>query len=218
VILDREALQAIGEKIRIAFDAKDAVRERVLTLSREMIRNSANAIRAIHRQEYAEARTLMEATAGLLTEIEQACPNHPDVYWAGFVQDAQKEYAESRITYALIRHEPLPDPDALGVGYAAYLNGMGEAVGEMRRHVLDQIRTRGAALSEALLQAMDDIYYLLVSMDYPAAISGGLRRTADVTRSIIEKTRGDLTGALRSQQLEEVLLRVEETLKARKEG
>ena len=113
---------------------------------------------------------------------------------------------------ALVRHEPLPDPDALRVPYSAYLNGMGEAVGELRRHVLDQIRTRGAALSESILQAMDDIYYVLVSMDYPAAISGGLKRTADVTRSIIEKTRGDLTSALRSQQLEEVIRTLEARL------
>lgn len=212
--MDRTRLQAIGEKIRTAFDAKDLAREQGLTLSREMIRNSANAIRAIHRQEYDEALTLMDQTAALQTQIDEVLKDHLDVYWAGFVHDAQKEYAESRLTYALVRHEPLPDPDDLHVPYSAYLNGMGEAVGEMRRHVLDQIRTRGAALSESILLAMDDIYYLLVSMDYPAAISGGLKRTADVTRSIIEKTRGDLTSALRSQQLEEAMRSLEIQLKS----
>jgi translin len=211
--LDRKVLQHIGDKIRVQFDAKDGAREQSLTLSREVIRNSANAIRAVHRQELDEALSLMEETARLLTRINEVLTEHLDVYWAGFVHDAQKEYAESRITYALITHTTLPDPDTLGVCYSAYLNGMGEAVGEMRRHILDQIRTKGAVLSENILLAMDDIYYLLVSMDYPAAISGGLRRTADVTRSIIERTRGDLTTALRSQQLEDAMGRLEEKLK-----
>ncbi len=211
--MDTKALNTIGDKIRAAFDAKDIAREDALSLSREMIRNSANAIRSIHREEYAEALSLMEKTASLLSRINEVLAEQPDVYWAGFVHDAQKEYAESRLTYALIHGDPLPDPDDLGVSYAAYLNGMGEAVGELRRHILDQIRTREAGWGEAMLSAMDDIYYLLVSMDYPAAISGGLRRTADVTRSILEKTRGDLTGALRSQHLEEAMSRLEERLK-----
>jgi len=211
--LDRKVLQQIGDKVRAQFDAKDGAREQSLSLSREVIRNSANAIRAVHRQEYEEALSLMEETARILVRINEVLAEHPDVYWAGFVHDAQKEYAESRITYALITHTALPDPDDLGVNYSAYLNGMGEAVGEMRRHILDQIRTKGAVLSEDILLAMDDIYYLLVSMDYPAAISGGLRRTADVTRSIIERTRGDLTTALRSQQLEDAMGRLEGKLK-----
>jgi len=211
--LNRKVLQAIGEKIRASFDAKDVAREHALALSREVIRNSANAIRAIHRQEYEDALSLMGKTASLLSQIEEALAEHPDVYWAGFVHDAQKEYAEARLTYALIHRDPLPDPDDLGVCYAAYLNGLGEAVGELRRHILDEIRTRGAGWGEEMLSAMDDIYYLLVSMDYPSAISGGLKRTADVTRSIIEKTRGDLTAAVRSQQLEEAMGRLEERLK-----
>jgi len=212
--VDRKVLQEIGEKIRAAFDAKDAAREEALPLSREVIRNSANAIRAIHREEYEEARALMDKSAGLLSQIDRALTQHLDVYWAGFVHDAQKEHAEAHTTYALIRREPLPDPDALGVSYAAYLNGLAEAVGELRRHILDEIRNRGAGWGEEMLSAMDDIYYLLVSMDYPAAISGGLKRTTDVTRSIIEKTRGDLTAAIRSKQLEECMGRLEGRLKA----
>lgn len=204
-----EELSAICQKIRDNFDTKDAARERGLTISREMIRNSANAIRAVHREEYKEAQALMEATAKLRDEAEQALKDHPDVRHAGFVHDAQKEYAESRQTYALIRGEPLPDPDDLRVGYAAYLNGLGEAVGELRRHALDRIRHNDMEWGEGILRAMDEVYYALSSFDYPPAISGGLKRTADVTRSLIERTRGDITNAVRQQRLETALADLE---------
>jgi translin len=207
-------LQGICEKIRQNFEAKDAARERGLVLCREVIRNSANAIRAVHRAEYEEALALMDQNASLLREADSALAEHPDVFYAGFVHDAQKEYAEARLTYALIRGEPLPDPDAIRVGYAAYLNGMGEAVGELRRHALDRIRDNDMHWGEALLSAMDEIYYAMVSFDYPTAISGGLKRTADVTRSLIERTRGDLTNAIRQQHLERALARIETLLKA----
>ena len=204
-----EELSAICQKIRDNFDTKDAARERGLTISREMIRNSANAIRAVHREEYEDAQALMEATAKLRDEAEQALKDHPDVRHAGFVHDAQKEYAESRQTYALIRGEPLPDPDDLRVGYAAYLNGLGEAVGELRRHALDRIRHNDMEWGEGILRAMDEVYYALSSFDYPPAISGGLKRTADVTRSLIERTRGDITNAVRQQRLEAGLAELE---------
>lgn len=211
--MQKQDLDAIGDKIRKVLDAKDAAREQGLPLSREVIRNSANAIRAVHRGEDDEALALMDKNAEILKQIDTVLAQHPDVYFAGFVHDAQKEYAEARATYALTHHLPLPDPDDVGVAYAAYLNGLGEAVGELRRHILDQIRTRGSAWGEETLNAMDDVYYLMASMDYPAAISGGLKRTADVTRSIIEKTRGDLTNAIRTMHLEEALSRLENRLK-----
>lgn len=205
-------LKEICDKIRVVFDAKDAARERGLTLAREVIRNSANAIRAIHRAEYEEAEGLMQASAGLLREATEALLDHPDVRYAGFLQDAQKEHAEARQTYALIRGEPLPDPDALGVEYAPYLNALGEAIGELRRHALDRIRHNDQGWGDALLALMDEIYYAMVSFDYPPAICGQLKRTADVTRSLIERTRGDLTNAMRQQRLETALADLETKL------
>lgn len=205
-------LKEICDKIRVVFDAKDAARERGLTLAREVIRNSANAIRAIHRAEYEEAEGLMQASAGLLREATEALADHPDVRYAGFLQDAQKEHAEARQTYALIRGEPLPDPDALGVEFAPYLNALGEAIGELRRHALDRIRHNDQGWGDALLALMDEIYYAMVSFDYPPAICGQLKRTADVTRSLIERTRGDLTNAMRQQRLETALADLETKL------
>ena len=210
--MDLPSLEKICGKIRANFDLKDAARERGLTLSREVIRNSANAIRSVHRGEYDAARALLAQNASLVADIDRQLGAHPDIYYAGFVHDAQKEYAEGLITLALIAHEPLPDPDEIKVGYAAYLGGLGEAVGELRRHILDQMRHQQEGWGEELLTAMDDIYCLLVSFDYPAAISAGLRRTTDVMRSIIEKTRGDLTNAIRQQHLEDEMRQIEARL------
>jgi translin len=207
-------LDAICERIRKDFDAKDAAREKALAHAREVIRNSANAIRAIHRAEYDDAKTLMGQSAALLAEVDAALKDHPDVYYAGFVHDSQKEHSEAHQTYALIRGEPLPSPDDLKVGYAAYLNGLGDTVGELRRHALDRVRHNDISWGENMLEIMDDIYYSMVSFDYPNAISGGLKRTADVVRSLIQRTRGDLTNAMRQQQLEAALARLEEKLKA----
>ena len=206
-------LKTICDKIRKEFDKKDSGREKGLTRSREVIRNSANAIRAVHRGEFDEAKALMEDSAKLLAEADEALKDHPDVYYAGFVQDAQKEHAEAHQTYSLIRGEPLPDPDDLKVGYAPYLNALGEAVGELRRYALDGIRRNDLGWGEGILANMDEIYYAMSSFDYPNAISRGLKRTADVTRSLIERTRGDITNAVRQQRLESALADIESRLK-----
>lgn len=147
----------------------------------------------------------MEEARSLLSEADQAMGQYPEVRYAGFFHDAAKEYAEARITHALVFSLPLPDPEELGVDPPAYLNGMGEAIGEIRRHILDLMRHGELQRSEELLDAMDDIFYLLIAMDYPDAITGGLRRTADVARSIMERTRGDLSTTLIQYKLKEAL-------------
>jgi translin len=207
--MDLTRLTKIGDKIRADFDAKDAAREKALALSREVIRNSANAIRAVHRGEFDDARKLLVVTGKMVAQARKLLRGHPEIYSAGFAQDAQKEYAEARLTLALIHREPVPDPDELKVDYAAYLNGLAEAVGELRRHVLDEMRKAEPTWGEELLTAMDDIYYLLVSFDYPSAITNNLKRTTDVTRSIIERTRGDMTSAQRQERLEKAMRRLE---------
>ncbi len=198
-------LDQIGERIRHNFEAKYAAREAALRLSREIIQSSATAIRAVHRSEFPEARARIERARAALEEAKTLLVDHPDIYHAGFVHDAAKEYAEASLTYAIIVDEPLPEPEALGVSYASYLNGLGEAVGELRRRLLDQLRHGEVERCERLLDAMDEVYSLLVTMDYPDAMTGGLRRTTDVTRGILEKTRGDFTAAARQRDLEVTL-------------
>ena len=199
------ALDIIGEKIRSALSAKHAARERALQLSREATRHSSNAIRAVHRGEQEPAEALLASARALLDDVEETLCAHEDVYHAGFVHDAQKEYVEGRVTLSLVAGHPIPDPDDLGVSYAAYLNGIGEAVGELRRYLLDAIRRGEEQRCEELLSAMDDIYSLLVTLDFPDALTGGLRRTTDNVRGILERTRGDLTMSIRQRELERKL-------------
>jgi len=198
-------LDSIANQIRQSFLAKDAARERALPLCREAIRHCSNAIRAVHRQEFEPATGLLQSARSLLDEVEQAVAEHSELGYTGFVRDAQKEFAEGSIVLALITGKQLPDPGELGVGSAAYLNGLGEAVGELRRYLLDSMRRGDLSRGEEFLSAMDDIYSTLVTMDFPDAITGGLRRTTDMVRGVLERTRSDLTLAIRQKELEERL-------------
>ena len=180
-------------------------REKALSSSRKAIRSSANAIRAIHRGDTEQAEVLMKEARTALDEGEGAVEGHPDVRWAGFLHDAQKEYAEARLTQAVTDGAELPSPDELGVTMAAYLNGMAETIGECRRKVLDLLRQGESDEAERLLRTMDDFYYVLVTVDYPDAITGQLRRWTDVARGIIERTRGDLSLSMVQRDLREAL-------------
>lgn len=200
-------LGELSADIQRRFDEKMAAREAALPAARQAIRDSANAIRAIHRGDDAEADRLLDEAAEALRRGEHAVAEHPDVRYAGFLHDAQKEYAEARLTKVVLRGGEVPAPEHVGVTPAAYLNGMAEAIGECRRAVLDLLREGDVARAEEVLQAMDDMYYVLVSMDYPDAITGNLRRTTDVARSIIEKTRGDLSVSLVQRDLRDALER-----------
>ncbi len=211
-------LEEIAEIIRASFDEKYAAREKGLSLSREIIRNSANTIRAVHRGEFELAENLLRKAEQALREADTALAAHKDAYYAGYVQDAQKEYAEANITLSIIAGRGIPAPENLAVGYAPYLNGMGETIGELRRHVLDMLRVGKLQRCEEILRTMDDMYSILVTMDYPDGMTGGLRRTTDVARGILEKTRGDLTASIGQRQLEDTVRSFERKLLEQKQS
>ena len=202
-------LDQIADRIRANFAAKNSARDTALERSRTLIRHCANAIRASHRNERDTAHEHIAAAKEIVDAIRADLAPYPDLYHAGYTQDALKEFAEANIVYALVGSEPLPEPEAIGVEYAAYLNGLGEAAGELRRRCLDIIRHDHTEEAERLLEAMDDIYSLLVTVDYPDAITGGLRRTTDMVRGVTERTRGDITTSLRQYRLQEALKRFE---------
>jgi translin len=198
-------LDRLAADLHRRFDETTAARERALPAARRSIRASANAIRAIHRLEFDRARELIEASRAALQDGLDAVRDHPAVRSAGYLQDAQKEYAEANITLAVVTGGELPTPETLAVEDAPYLNGMAEAIGEARRRVLDILRTGAVDEGERLLGAMEDMYGVLVTMDYPDAITLNLRRTTDVARSLIEKTRGDLSIAFVQRDLHDAL-------------
>jgi len=195
-------LESIADQIRLGFSVKDAAREKILPLCREVIRHCSQAIRAIHRQEFELAKELLGVARNLLNEVFQAVASCSELGYADFVREAQKEFAEGSITLALVIGKQLPSPDELGIAAAAYLNGLGEAVGELRRYLLDGMRQGDLSRGEELLAAMDDIYSVLVTMDFPDAITSGLRRTTDIVRGVLEKTRSDLTLVIQQKNLE----------------
>ena len=207
-----DKLDAIGEQIRQHLEKKNAARDAALAQSRTLIRHCATAIRSIHRNEREAAKEHIASASELSTTLQRDLSNYPDLYYAGYTQDALKEYAEASICYALIGGEALPHPDELGVEAAAYLGGLGDTVGELRRRVLDLLRHDEMDEAERLLSIMDDIYGLLVTIDFPKAITGNLRRVNDMVRGVTERTRGDLTTSFQQRELRSAMRAVEHKL------
>ncbi len=201
-----ENIKEIGEKIHQEFEVRTRERDQALLQARRLTRHCANAIRAVHRGEDEEAQEHLRQAQELAATLKANLANlFPELYFAGYTQDAIKEYAEASITYALVHDQPLPLPDQLGIEYATYLNGLAEVPGELRRRCLDILRQGYSKEAERLLACMDEIYALLVTIDYPDAITNGLRRQTDLVRGIVERTRGDLTVSLREDQLRDRL-------------
>lgn len=197
-----EDLQNIAAKLRPYFAAEDEAREKALRSCRQVIRYSGDAIRAVHRQDHGKAEQLLESAHELLRELSDDLSRHGKLLHSGFIHDAQKEFAEACITLALIAGKDLPKPKGLGVSGAAYLDGLGESVGELRRYILDSLRRDDFSRCEELLTIMAEIYGILMTMDFPELLAHGLRRTTDAVRGIVERTRGDLTVSLRQKNLE----------------
>ena len=206
----KNELHAIADCASQEFATTHVDREQGLRLSREIVRNSANSIRATHRGEFDQARKLLNTVAELAGEAIALRKQQPRVYYGGYIEDALKEFTEAAVTLALIESRPMPTADELGIGAAPYLGGLADTVGEMRRFILDALRTDDFSRCEELLDVMDEIYTVLVTMDYPDAVTRGLRRSTDMVRGILERTRGDLTVALRQRRLEERLAEARE--------
>jgi len=197
-----DKLDGFAEDIRATLSARDAAREKLLPLCRDAIRNCSNAIRAIHRQEMDEAKVQLKSARDLISEAEKIVTAESDLSRMNIVRDAQKEYVEGNVVLALVNGKQPPGPEELGVEPVAYLHGLGDAVGELRRYLLDNMRRGDLSRGEEFLTAMDDIYNILITMDFPDALTGGLRRATDMVRGVLERTRSDLTLTIRQDELE----------------
>jgi translin len=207
-----EKLDKIADQIREYFDACTAARDQALAQARALTRACSQAIRAVHRDEDNAMNEHLDEARQLAESLRSGLKHHPNLYYAGYTQDALKEFVEASVTCALIKNQPLLDPSELNVEYNTYLNGIAEVIGELRRRSLDILRHGYSTEAERLLTCMDDIYSILVTMDYPDAITNGLRRQTDVARSIIERTRGDMTFSLRGEHLERAIRRLSEQI------
>ena len=207
-----EKLETIVEQIRDEFEAKNAVRDEALQRSRALIRHCANAIRAAHRGDFDESEALLTTAAEAAYELTAGVAAYPDLYHAGYTQDALKEYVEAQVVHAFIRDGALPTPADLSVEAPAYLKGLAEAASEMRRHALDLMRQNRLERAEQMLAIMDEVYSQLTTVDFPDAITGGLRRTTDMLRGVVQRTRGDLTTAFRQEMMRQALREFEERI------
>ena len=187
-----------------------SARDTAVNTSRQIVRSSANAIRALHRGE--DATALLAEARQLLDQVVAETRPYPTVYWAGYTQDAMKEYAEAAITRALLSRDEVPSAESIGVEDTAWLNGLAEAASELRRDTLDALRADDTDQAEYLLSTMDQIYGVLVTIDFPDSITGGLRRTTDQFRGVLERTRGDVTMSVRQARLERALREAESKL------
>ncbi len=198
-------LESIAEGIRQHFDVRTSRRDEALKQARQLTRACSLAIRAVHRDDKEAMDASLSEAQSLADNLRAQLKEYPDLFYAGYTQDSLKEFVEANVTCALIQNQPLQTPEQLGVEDATYLNGLAEVVGELRRRTLDILRSGYSQEAERLLGHMDEIYSVLVTMDYPDAITNGLRRQTDLARGIIEKTRGDVTFSLRGQQLTEAI-------------
>jgi translin len=202
-------LDTIGREILERLEAKNARREKVLAVSRHLVQHAARAIHAILREDWGAVDGILAEADRLNEEMNTAAAGEPDLMAAGYTLDAQKEYAEAHLTRALVSGGDLPPPEALGVADPAWLNGLGEAVGELRRRALDLIRRGRIEDAEDVLDQMSEAYVFLSTVDFPRALTRDLKRTNDMVRGVTERTRGDLTIAVRQEQLKAALDRFE---------
>jgi translin len=207
-----EKLESIVNGIRAAFESKNAARDAALQRSRTLIRDCANAIRATHRGDWGDAEELLAMAGEVACALAVDLEPYPDLYYAGYTQDALKEYVEAQVVHAFIRNGALPTPGDLEVEPAAYLKGLAEAASEMRRHALDLMRHNRLERAEEIMGIMDDVYSQLMTVDFPDAITDGLRRTTDMLRGVVERTRGDLTTAMRQEMMQQALREFEERI------
>jgi translin len=205
-------LEKIAEQIRLNFELRTSVRDEALKQARQLTRACSLAIRAVHRNDLDIMEMNLTEARTLADKLRNDLKDHPDLYYAGYSQDSLKEFVEANVTCALIQNQALHTPEELGVEYATYLNGLSEVVGELRRRILDILRSGYSQEAERLLNHMDDIYSVLVTMDYPDAITNGLRRQTDLVRGLIEKTRGDVTFSLRGEDLTQAISRLSKLL------
>jgi translin len=205
-------LDTIIERIRATFTERNAARDLTLGRSRELIRFCSLTIRAVHREEFAEAEQLLNTAKQAAAAMKADIAAHPELYYTGYTQDSLKELTEACCVFAIVQHRPIPTPEEIEIDEAAYLNGLAEAASELRRRALDLIRRDRVDEAERMLTAMDDIYAQLVTIDFPDALTGGLRRTTDTLRAVLERTRGDLTTTLQQEKLQKALQEMEKRL------
>ncbi len=184
-------LDGIIEKIENHIGEKEKVREDALKASRDIIIFCRKGIQQLHRNQMEEAESYMKQASSRLAQLYEITMGHADVFHTGFVENAAQEYVEIQCLYNIMKGVDLPDPDAIQTTYSAYLLGLCDVVGELRRGALDFMLEGNTQKANEYLGYMDRIYDAIMSFDYPSALVP-IKKKQDMVRSLIEKTRGEL--------------------------
>ncbi len=203
----RGQLDAVVASIDDALAAANRAREAALPACRRAIRAAGSSIRAVHGLDPARAAALAAECEGAIREAQDVLSPFPALAQAGYLHDAEKEFVEALAVAALVSDERVPGPGDLRVSPTAWMRGLAEAASELRRHLLDRMREGDLDRGEALLDRMDDVYGALVVVDYPDAVTNGLRRTLDSLRAVLERSRGDVTTTVLQARLQQAIER-----------
>ena len=196
-----EELNKIIEEIIKRFEKKDKIRERSLKLTRQAVRLSGEAIKAIHRGQSDVAESKLSDVRKILQETMEIVSDHLTPFHTRILETAQQEYVEASLLDAIVNNKKIHSPEELGVSDLSFLLGLGDVVGELRRYILDSIRSGSISEAERIFEVMDSIYYSLMSIDFPKGLIPNLRRKVDTARILLEKTHGELTGVLHREKL-----------------
>lgn len=194
-------LDNIVNKIEKSIDDKELIREKALRFSRDIIINCRKAIQYIHQGLNQEADENIKKASAKLAELYDTTKNFPEIYHNGFVENAAQELVEALCFYNIMQGKDLPDPDEIQTTYSSYLMGLCDLVGELRRTVLDSIRSGEQKNADEYLKMMEDIYDVIIRFDYPSGLVP-IKKKQDMVRGLIEKTRGELAVASCERRIE----------------
>ena len=204
-------IEGIIDEISAVLDEKDALREEALRLTREVVRLSGDTVKAVHRGDFETARKRLAEAGRIVEELRKKLSAHPDLYYTGYVQSAHQEYVEATLLLKYVTGEPFPAPSELGVPEADYALGIGDFIGELRRHFLRLLIDGDVEKAERVYGDMEEVYNALMRLEYPKGLVN-VRVKQDQARGIVERTLEDLTRAKLSKALEERLGKVLDAL------
>jgi translin len=206
-------LKTLLKNIKKELTQKEKLREEAQEKMRKITSLSKQAILRSHQKRQGEAKENIAKAKKLIEELQAQAKDYPSIVYGGMFSAALQEYSEANILVTLIEENRFITPEELNVPPVDYVLGLADVIGEYRRLALDALREGDVQKGEQCLQTMDEIHIELLALDEAYMLVPGLRRKSDVSRRIIEATRGDITQEVRRKALEDYLRRFEESQK-----
>jgi len=204
----RNFLKRVQEEVK----RKEEVRQEVQLAMRSATKLSKMAILMVHQRRFDQAEKMIKEARDLFSKIRESCKNNVDLLYTGMVDAAYQEYSEACVFLTLVKEDRFISFDEIGAPTTAYVLGLADVIGELRRKTLDSLREGKTSLAEKYLEVMDLIYIELTAMDDAYFLLSGLRRKCDVARKIIETTRGDVTIEMRRKSFESSVEKLRQAL------